>query len=110
MESSRNMSIIHDQYFMKEKLEKRPKLLFISHGRDLEKIFMLLDLQGVGYLLCDPEIATIDIRVKEGDTKSEFYFCLGNLSTNAIHGFMATHKCNRICRTLGFKEFEDKVV
>ena len=74
------------------------------------KNFMLLDLQGVGYLRCNPEISTIDLWVKEGDTKSEFYFCLGNLSTNAIHGFMATHKCNRICRTLGFKEFEDKVV
>ena len=33
---------------------------------------MLLDLQGVGYLLCGPEIATIDLRVKEGGTKSEF--------------------------------------
>ena len=71
---------------------------------------MLLDLQGIGYLLCDPEIATIDPRVKEGGTKSEFYFYLGNLSTNAIHGFMSTHKYNRICGTLGFKEFEGKFV
>ena len=45
-------------------------------------------LEGVGHLLCDPEIATIDLWVKKGGTKSEFYFCLGNLSTNAIHGFM----------------------
>ena len=50
--------------------------------------FYVTCLQGVGHLLCDPEIATIDLWVKEGGTKSEFYFCLGNLSTNAIHGFM----------------------
>ena len=37
---------------------------------------MLLSLRGVGYLLCDPEIATINRRVKGGGTKSEFYFCL----------------------------------
>lgn len=44
---------------------------------------MLLDLHGVGYVLCDPEIATTDLRIKEGGTKSEFYICLGNLSTTA---------------------------
>lgn len=39
--------------------------------------FLLLDLHGVSYLLCDPEIATVDLRVKDGSTKSYFYFCLG---------------------------------
>ena len=67
---------------------------------------MLLDIQGVGYLLCDPEIAAIDLRVKMGGTKNKFYFCLENLSTSAIHGFMSTHKCNRICRTLGSKNLK----
>ena len=48
--------------------------------------------------------------ITEGGTKSEFYFCLGNLSTNEIHGFMSTHKCNWTCRTICFKKFEDKFV
>ena len=63
----------------------------------------MLDLQGVGYLLCDPEILTIDRRVKEGNAKSYFCFFLGNPSANAIHGFMSTYKCNPISITLGFK-------
>ena len=71
---------------------------------------MLLHFRQVGYLLCDAEIATIDLRVKEGGTKSEFYFCLGNLSKNAVHICMSAHKCNPVYRTLGFKEFEDKFV
>ena len=37
---------------------------------------MLLDLQGVVCFLCGPEITTIDLQVKVGDTKSEFCFCL----------------------------------
>ena len=53
-------------------------------------------------------MSTIELWVKEGDTKREFYFCLENISTNAIHGVMSTHKSNRICRRLGIKEFEYK--
>lgn len=37
---------------------------------------MFPNLQGVGYLRCAPEIAAIDLQVKEGGTKSEFYLCL----------------------------------
>ena len=69
MESSRNISIIKDRYFGKEKLKNRPKLLFISHGMDLKKV-LLLDLQGVGYFLCDLEIATADLHVIERSAKS----------------------------------------
>ena len=64
--------------------EKAETFIHFTWERSGES-FMLLDLQRAGYLLCDPEIATIDLRVKEGGIKSEFYFCLGNLSTNAIH-------------------------
>ena len=42
MESSRLLLKIQNQYFVMEKYEKRPKLLFISHGRDLEKILRYL--------------------------------------------------------------------
>ena len=95
---------------MRRRNRIKGRSFYSFHIGEIGKNFMLLDLQGVSYLLRDPEIVTIDLWVKEGDTKNEFSFCLGNLSTNAIHGFMVTHKCNRICRTLGFKEFENKVV
>ena len=68
--------------------------------------FMILDIQGAGYVLSDLEIATIGLRDKEGDASSEFYFCMGNLSGHAIRAFQAHHKCNKICKTLGFKKFE----
>ena len=71
---------------------------------------MLLNLWGVGYLLCDPEIVTINLWVKRGATKTGSYFCLGKLSTNVVHGLMSTHKCSQTCRTLGFKEYEEKFV
>ena len=100
MESSRLMLIIQNQYFVMEKYEKRPKLLFISHGRDLEKILRYLIYTEKVTFCVIKEIAAIDLRVKEGGTKNKFYFCLKNLSTSAIHGFMSTHKSNRICRTL----------
>ena len=89
--------------------EKAEVFIHFTRERSGEN-FMLLDLHGVVCLLCDPEIATIDLLVKEAGTKSEFSFCLGNLSLNGTHGFMSTHKCNRICRILGFKEFKDKFV
>ena len=68
---------------------------------------MLLNLQRADCLLCDPEVTNINVRIKQGSTKSEFYFRLGNLSINVIHGFMSTYKCDP---TLDFKEFEDTFV
>ena len=49
---------------------------------------MVLDIQGIGNILCDPEIAAEDIV----DIDDEFLFCLGNLVTNAIQAFLGAHE------------------
>ena len=47
---------------------------------------MVLDLQGVGYQLCDPEIST-DVLIED----EEVTFCATNLSTEAINEFLSAH-------------------
>ena len=59
------------------------------------KELMVVDLQGVGYQLCDPEIAST-VLLEDG----ELNFCAGNLSQNAIENFFDNHKCNRFCKML----------
>ena len=60
---------------------------------------VVLDIQGVGYSLCDPDVAS-----KENETGSEeHYFCFGNLSERAILNLIETHVCNRLCRALGLQ-------
>ena len=44
------------------------------------KLLMIVDIQGVEYALCDPEIASSTLMVKD----EMILFCLGNLSTAAI--------------------------
>ena len=57
---------------------------------------MLLDLQGLGYHLFDPEIASRDII-----DDNEYLFSNGNLSTVAINSFIERHKCNAYCEVIG---------
>ena len=52
--------------FCEAEIEKKPEVLFISHGRHQNFVTWFI---GSRFLLCDPEIATIDLRVKEGGTK-----------------------------------------
>jgi hypothetical protein len=57
--------------------------------------FLISDLQGVGHLLTDPAIHTLDPqRFKLADT---------NLGQDGFKFFFATHKCNAICHKLGLK-------
>ena len=62
--------------------------------------FVLLDLQGTGYKLYDPEIASTMLVNAEGSTN----FCIGNLSIQAIDGFFEEHICNFYCKQLGLKD------
>ena len=62
---------------------------------------MVLDLQGVGYSLCDPEIATMTLL-----DVGELNFCAGNPSHEAINRFLAEHNCNRYCKMLALPENE----
>ncbi len=60
-----------------------------------EKQLMVIDIQGCGYTLCDPEVAS-----KEAETDGEYLFCTGNLSMNAITSFTSLHTCNQFCKLL----------
>ena len=61
-----------------------------------EKLLMLLDIQGSGYFLYDPEIASADL-IDEG----EIFFCCGNLSSTSIDTFKKDHLCNKYCDKIG---------
>ena len=64
---------------------------------------MLLDLQGSGFHLFDPEIASTNI-IDGG----EFLYSNGNLSGEAIDYFIEQHKCNAYCRAVGLLQIEKK--
>ena len=51
---------------------------------------MVLDVQGAGLNLYDPEIASAELT--DGDTS--LHFCNGSLAEGTIKNFFAKHKCN----------------
>ena len=51
---------------------------------------VLLDIQGAGDSLWDPEIASTELSSEE----DEYQFCIGNLSVEAISKFRQNHSCN----------------
>ena len=64
-----------------------------------QRNLVVLDIQWVGYSLCDPKVAS-----KENKADSEeHYFCFGNISERSIMNFPETHVCNRFCRALGLQ-------
>jgi hypothetical protein len=62
-----------------------------------KKQLMVTDIQGVDYQLCDPEIASSGLTDPKDDS---LFFCIGNLSTEAIGNFFANHSCNKFCNLL----------
>ena len=52
---------------------------------------IVLDIQGAGYNLYDPEIASLHLLGDEGN----YMFCTGNLSETAITSFFGIHECNK---------------
>ena len=65
---------------------------FVKSGKQI----IIVDLQGVGFTLCDPEIASNKLY----DESNNIYFCAGNLSLTAIQTFFEQHKCNKFCELL----------
>ena len=88
--------------------EKADTLVHYSYALSEEKL-MLIDIQGCGYALCDPEIATESLKADDDDDtdNSEILFCCGNLSTMAIQGFLNDHACNKYCKMLTLSEYKD---
>ena len=81
--------------------EKAQALVHFSYIATDNKM-ILVDIQGSGYHLYDPEIATKDL-YDEDDEEAEIYFCCGNLSSMAIDTFMKNHVCNKYCEMLDLK-------
>ena len=77
--------------------EKAEALTHFSYQESGEKL-LLVDLQGSGYTLYDPEIATAD-ELQENEV-NERYFCAGNLNEVAFTKFFDAHKCNVYYRLL----------
>jgi len=59
---------------------------------------MVVDLQGVNYILTDPQIHT-----RNSDVDASFG--LGNLGTDGMTAFFCTHTCNSICHQLKLVNF-----
>ncbi|KAK3690511.1 hypothetical protein B0T22DRAFT_481685 [Podospora appendiculata] len=55
--------------------------------------FMVTDLQGVGRVLTDPALQTLD--------RGYLPRCAGNLSIEGFYWFFSTHECNDVCKRLG---------
>ena len=56
---------------------------------------VVLDIQGVGYKLCNHKTATT-----HKDDKDNFYFCTGNPFTQATDALLSGHLCDKYCRML----------
>ena len=82
----------------KDLLAKAETLCHFSYVDSNQKL-MLVDIQGAGYKLYDPEIAT-----QEDEASSENFFCGGNLYNMAFENFFAVHKCNVYCDALDLPE------
>lgn len=78
-------------------IDKAECLVHYSY-QSSDKRLMLLDIQGSGYNLYDPEISRTDLYTSADNT--EIYFCCGNLSFKSIDNFKDLHACNRFCKML----------
>ena len=63
---------------------------------------MVLDVQGIGNVLCNPEIAIEEIV----DIDDELLFCFGNLATNATQTFLGGHECKAYCEAVNLPDKE----
>ena len=78
--------------------EKAESLAHFSYEHSNEEL-MVVDLQGCGLNLFDPEIAS-----KKLVDNEEIMFSTGNLTTEAIQVFVTNHKCNKYCAFLDLKK------
>ena len=92
--------ILHDRTTIV--VQKVEALAYFSYQVSKGK-FLLGDIQGIGYQLCDHEIASADLESNGGDG-NKLNFCIGNLSRNAIELFLEQHHCNIYCKELKLEE------
>ena len=82
--------------------KKAECLAHFSYAKSSNEL-MLLDLQGNGYCFYDPEISSSSPK-QDG----EILFCAGNLSARAIDTFIANHKCNFYCHSIGLQALSEE--
>ena len=82
--------------------EKAEALTHFSYEESDGRL-LLVDLQGSGYRLYDPEIATPKETESKSDSK-ERSFCGGNLNEMAFDNFFNGHNCNIYCKMLSLAE------
>ena len=82
-------------------LEKAECLSHFSYEKSNHEL-LLVDIQGCGHKLFDPEIASNTLF----DEASEILFTAGNLSQLAINNFVASHKCKTFCSLIGLKNLQ----
>lgn len=85
---------------LKDLLAKAECLVHYTYESSNQQL-MLLDIQGSGYCLYDPEKATNDIM----DASSlEYYFCCGNYSSVGITCFLNEHECDAYCKMMDLSQ------
>ena len=62
---------------------------------------MILDIQGSGHMLFDPEIASTQLMKDK-----KMLFCAGNLTEVAIKQFISGHSCNKFYQLIGLKKLK----
>ena len=82
--------------------QKAECLAHFTYERSKKKL-MLVDIQGTGYDLFDPEIASTDLL---DETDKQYLYCTGNLSQVAISTFVKDHTCSVFCNLLGLPAIE----
>ena len=91
---------VEDSYTLGKKAES---LTHFSYEKSQNKL-MLVDIQGNGYKLFDPEIASADLF----DNSQKLMFCTGNLSMVAHENFTKNHTCNEFCNMLGLDKAQNE--
>ncbi|XP_077869811.1 transient receptor potential cation channel subfamily M member 6-like [Saccoglossus kowalevskii] len=81
--------------------QKSESLAHFSYEKSDKKL-MVVDIQGSGYNLCDPEIASRNLL----NDDNEFMFTTGNLTETAITNFVENHICNNYCQLLKLPELK----
>ena len=79
--------------------QKAENLAHFSYENSQQKL-MVTDIQGSGYSLYDPEVASANLT----DADQEVLFCAGNLSNYAIETFKANHVCRKFCKLTRLEE------
>ena len=82
--------------------QKAECLTHFTYERSKKKL-MLVDIQGTGYDLFDPEIASTDLL---DETDKQYLYCTGNLSQVAISTFVKDHTCSVFCNLLRLPAIE----